>query len=165
MEEQRECKTCNEIKDVKTGYYPNRNECISCVSKKESVYRRKASLQYKIENGGSERVKQTPGDYADIYQEKQVSEFLTALGWKLNPNGVWSKKGFKDENKKWEKPLKKYIHPNSSNYHGSVRSPIYLKRLELLELREKGFTYSKIGSIYGISPATVMRIIRDDYNK
>ena len=48
MEEQRECKTCNEIKDVKTGYYPNRNECISCVSKKESVYRRKESLQRRI---------------------------------------------------------------------------------------------------------------------
>ena len=166
MEEQRECKTCNEIKDVKTGYYRNRNECIDCVREKEATYRRKASLQYKIENGGSERVKQTPGDYADIYQEKQVSEFLTELGWKLNPNGVWSKKGFKDENKKWEKPIKKYKHPNSSIHRGgSVRSSVYLKRDKLLELREKGFTYSKIGSIYGISPATVMRIIRADYNK
>jgi hypothetical protein len=165
MEEQRECKTCNEIKDVKTGYYPNRNECIDCVRQKESIYRRKASLQYKIENGGSERVPQTPGVYADKYQEQQVKEFLTAIGWKLNPNGVWSKKGFKDENKKFLKPIKKYKRPNPSHSNGSVRSPVYLKRLELVELREKGFTYNKIGDIYGISPATVLRIIRDDYTK
>jgi len=164
MEEQRGCKTCHEMKEVKTGYYINRNECIACVREKEATYRRKESLQYKIENGGSERVPQKPGVYADIYQQKQVTEFLTALGWKLNTNGVWSKKGFKDENKNFLKPMKKYIRPDG-NYHGSERSPVYLKRDKLLELREKGFTYSKIGSIYGISPATVMRIINDLYDK
>ena len=152
------------MKDIKTGYYAHRNECISCVNKKESIYRRKESLERRINNGGSERVKQTPGDYADIYQEQQVTEFLTALGWKLYPNGVWSKKGFKDENKVWEKPLKKYKKENG-NYHGSERSPIYEKRDELLKLRASGMTYMKIGNIYNISPATVMRIIRDLYDK
>lgn len=164
MEQQRKCKNCNEMKDIKTGYYAHRNECISCVNKKESIYRRKESLERRMNNGGSERVKQTPGDYADIYQEKQVSEFLTALGWKLNPNGVWSKKGFKTKDKVWEKPLKKYKKVNG-NYHGSERSPIYEKRDELLLLRASGMTYMKIGNIYKISPATVMRIIRDLYDK
>jgi hypothetical protein len=145
-------------------FYLNRNQCIVCVREKEATYRRKESLNRRINNGGSERVKQTPGDYADIYQEQQVTEFLTALGWKLYPNGVWSKKGFKDENKVWEKPLKKYKKENG-NYHGSERSPIYEKRDELLKLRASGMTYMKIGNIYNISPATVMRIIRDLYDK
>lgn len=153
------------MKDMKTGYYAHRNECISCVNEKESIYRRKESLERRMNNGGSERVPQKVGVYADIYQEKQVTEFLIALGWKLNPNGVWSKKGFKDENKKWEKPLKKYKNPISLNHKGSERSQVYLKRNELLELRETGMTYVKIGNIYNISPATVMRILRDMYDK
>ena len=152
------------MKDIKTGYYAHRNECISCVNKKESIYRRKESLERRINNGGSERVKQTPGDYGDIYQEQQVTEFLTALGWKLNPNGVWSKEGFKNKDKVWEKPFKKYKKIND-NYKGSERSSVYEKRDELLELRKNGMTYMKIGNIYGISPATVMRIIKDLYDK
>ena len=165
MEEQRECKTCHEIKDVKIGYYINRNECISCVREKEATYRRKESLQYKIENGGSERVPQKPGVYADIYQQKQVTEFLTELGWKLNTNGVWSKEGFKNKDKVWEKPIKKYKHKHSPNHKGSERSSVYLKRDELIKLNNNGMTYMKIGNIYGISPATVMRIIKDNYDK
>ena len=161
---QRRCKDCNEIKNM-NEFYLNRNQCIVCVREKEATYRRKESLERKINNGGSERVKQTPGDYADVYQEQQVTEFLTALGWKLNPNGVWSKKGFKTKDKVWEKPIKKFKRVISGNYTGSERSPVYLKRNELLKLRETGMTYIKIGDIYGISPATVMRIIKDNYDK
>ena len=164
MEEQRQCKNCNEIKNM-NEFYVNRFQCIACVREKEATYRRKESLQRRMENGGSERIPQTPGVYADEYQEAQVSEFLTVLGWKLNPNGVWSKKGFKTKDKKWEIPIKKYKHPNLGNYKGSERSPVYLKRDELLKLRETGMTYIKIGNIYGISPATVMRIIKDNYDK
>jgi len=163
MEEQRQCKNCNEIKNM-NEFYVNRYQCITCVREKEAGYRRKESLNRKIENGGSERVPQKPGVYGDEYQQAQVSEFLILLGWKLNPNDVWSKEGFKDKNKKWEIPIKKYIKPNQ-NYKGSERSPVYLKRNELLELRETGMTYIKIGNIYGISPATVMRIIKDNYDK
>ena len=161
---QRRCKDCNEIKNM-NEFYVNRYQCIVCVREKEATYRRKESLERKMNNGGSERVKQTPGDYADIYQEQQVTEFLTALGWKLNPNGVWSKKGFKTKDKVWEKPIKKYKRIDKGNYKGSERSPVYLKRLELIKLREDGMTLSKIATIYGISPATTLRIIRDDYDK
>jgi hypothetical protein len=164
LEGQRRCKDCNEIKNM-NEFYVNRFQCIVCVREKEATYRRKESLQRRMENGGSERIPQTPGVYADEYQEAQVSQFLKVLGWKLNPNGVWSKKGFKDENKKFLKPIKKYKKENNGNYKGSERSPIYLKRNELLELRETGMTYIKIGNIYGISPATVMRIIKDNYDK
>jgi hypothetical protein len=158
------CKNCGENKDI-SQFYVNRFQCIVCVREKEAIYRRKESLQRRINNGGSERVPQTPGVYSDIYQEQQVTEFLTALGWILNDNGVWSKEGFKDKDKVWEKPFKKYIHPNSSNYKGSERSPVYQKRFELIELRGRGMTYQKIGDIYGISPATVLRIIKDNYDK
>ena len=161
---QRRCKDCNEIKNM-NEFYVNRYQCIVCVREKEATYRRKESLQRRIENGGSERVPQTPGVYSDVYQEQQVKEFLTALGWKLNPNGVWSKKGFKTKDKVWEKPLKKYKYINLGNYTGSERSAVYQKRDELLKLRETGMTYIKIGDIYGISPATVMRIIKDNYDK
>ena len=161
---QRRCKDCNEIKNM-NEFYVNRYQCIVCVREKEAIYRRKESLERKINNGGSERVKQTPGDYADIYQEQQVTEFLTALGWKLNPNGVWSKEGFKTKDKVWEKPIKKYKRVDNGNYKGSERSPVYLKRLELIKLREGGMTLSKIATIYGISTATALRIIRDDYDK
>ena len=161
---QRRCKDCNEIKNM-NEFYVNRYQCIVCVREKEATYRRKESLERKMNNGGSERVKQTPGDYADIYQEQQVTEFLTALGWKLNSNGVWSKKGFKTKDKVWEKPIKKYKRIDKGNYKGSERSPVYLKRLELIKLREDGMTLSKIATIYGISPATTLRIIRDDYDK
>lgn len=161
---QRRCKDCNEIKNM-NEFYVNRFQCIACVREKEATYRRKESLERRINNGGSERVKQTPGDYADIYQEQQVTEFLTALGWKLNPNGVWSKKGFKTKDKVWEKPIKKFKRVISGNYTGSERSPVYKKRDELLKLRETGMTYIKIGDIYNISPATVMRIIKDNYDK
>ena len=161
---QRRCKNCNEMKDIKTGYYAHRFECITCIREYELRLRTEKNTKHKMENGGSERVKQTPGDYTDIYQEQQVTEFLTALGWKLNPNGVWSKEGFKNKDKVWEKPFKKYKKIND-NYKGSERSSVYEKRDELLELRKTGMTYMKIGNIYGISPATVMRIIKDLYDK
>jgi hypothetical protein len=159
------CTKCNETKNSMTDFYVNRHQCIICVRIYENELRRKKDEERMINNGGSERVKQTPGDYTDIYQEQQVTEFLTVLGWKLNPNGVWSKKGFKTKDKVWEKPIKKFKRVISGNYTGSERSPVYLKRNELLKLRETGMTYIKIGDIYGISPATVMRIIKDNYDK
>jgi hypothetical protein len=160
----RVCTKCNETKNSMIDFYVNRFQCITCVREYENKTRRTKDEERMINNGGSERVKQTPGDYTDIYQEQQVTEFLTALGWELNPNGVWSKEGFKNKDKVWEKPLKKYKKIND-NYRGSERSPIYFKRDELLELRKTGMTYMKIGNIYGISPATVMRIIKDLYDK
>ena len=165
MEGQRRCKNCNEMKDIKTGYYAHRFECITCIREYELRVRTEKNTIHKMENGGSTRVPQKPGVYADEYQEAQTKEFLTLLGWKLNPNGVWSKKGFKNKDKVWEKPIKKYKKPSNSNYHGSERSPVYQKRDELLKLRKTGMTYVKIGNIYGISPATTMRIILDLYDK
>jgi predicted transcriptional regulator len=164
LEGQRRCTMCNEIKNI-TEYYVNRHQCIICVREYELRVRTEKNTKYKMDNGGSERVPQTPGVYADVYQEGQVTEFLTLLGWKLNPNGVWSKKGFKNKDKVWEKPIKKYKKPNTGNYKGSERSAVYLKRLELIKLREGGMTLQKIANIYGISPATTLRIIRDDYGK
>jgi hypothetical protein len=148
-----------------TDFYINRHQCITCVREYENKTRRTKDEERMINNGGSERVKQKPGDYTDQYQEGQTTEFLTLLGWVLNDNGVWSKEGFKDKNKNWLKPIKKYISKNHTNYHGSERSPVYQKRDELIKLKEKGMTYIVIGDIYGISPATVMRIIKDKYDK
>jgi len=164
LEGQRRCTMCNEMKNI-TEYYVNRHQCIICVREYELRIRTEKNTKYKMENGGSERVKQKPGDYTDIYQEQQVTEFLTALGWKLNTNGVWSKEGFKNKDKVWEKPIKKYKHKHSPNHKGSERSSVYLKRDELIKLNNNGMTYMKIGNIYGISPATVMRIIKDNYDK
>ena len=146
-----------------TDFYVNRHQCITCVRVYENKTRRKRDEERRINNGGSERVPQTPGVFSDEIQEGQVSEFLTLLGWKLNDNGVWSKEGFKTKDKVWEIPIKKYKRISSGNYKGSERSPVYLKRLELIKLREGGMTLSKISTIYGISPATALRIIRDDY--
>ena len=165
LEGQRICTNCNKVKDIKTGFYVKRHQCISCVREYELKVRTEINTKHKMDNGGSERVPQTPGVYADVYQEGQVTEFLTLLGWKLNPNGVWSKKGFKTKDKVWEKPIKKYKKPNTGNYKGSERSPVYLKRLELIKLREGGMTLQKIANIYGISAATTLRIIKDDYGK
>ena len=161
---QRRCTMCNEVKDI-TEYYQKRHQCIICVREYEATTRRKNSLKRTIENGGSERVPQQCGVFSDVYQQQQVSEFLTLLGWKLNSNGVWSKEGFKTKDKVWEKPIKKYKRVDNGNYKGSERSPVYLKRLELIKLREGGMTLSKIATIYGISTATALRIIRDDYDK
>jgi hypothetical protein len=161
----RVCTRCNETKNSMTDFYINRHQCITCVREYENKTRRKKDEERKINNGGSERVKQRPGDYADEYQEGQVTEFLTLLGWVLNENGVWSKDGFKDKDKKWEIPIKKYKRLNNSHCKGSERSPVYLKRDELVKLREGGMTYQKICDIYGISPATVLRIIKDKYDK
>ena len=161
----KECCDCYEVKSL-DDYYLNayKNPMKRCKVCYNSNYRKNTD-NYNKERGGSERVPQTPGVYSDIYQEQQVTEFLTLLGWKLNPNGVWSKKGFKDENKVWEKPIKKYKRLDKGNYRGSERSPVYQKRLELIKLKDEGMTLSKIASIYGISPATTLRIIRDDYGK
>jgi predicted transcriptional regulator len=165
LEGQRRCTNCGEVKDIKTGFYVKRHQCISCVREYELRVRTEINTKYKMENGGSERVPQKPGVYADEYQEAQVTEFLTLVGWKLNPNGVWSKKGFKTKDKVWEKPIKKFKRVGTKNQHGNERSAVYLKRLELIELRERGMTFQKIADIYDISPATVLRIIRDDYGK
>jgi predicted transcriptional regulator len=165
LEGQRRCTICGEVKDIKTGFYVKRHQCISCVREYELRVRTEINTKYKMENGGSERVPQKPGVYADEYQEAQVTEFLTLVGWKLNPNGVWSKKGFKTKDKVWEKPIKKFKRVGTKNQHGNERSAVYLKRLELIELRERGMTFQKIADIYDISPATVLRIIRDDYGK
>jgi transposase-like protein len=165
LEGQRRCKNCGEVKDIKTGFYSKRFKCITCVREYELRVRTEINTKYKMDNGGSERVPQKPGVYADEYQEAQVTEFLTLVGWKLNPNGVWSKKGFKTKDKVWEKPIKKLKRIGNKNQNGSERSPVYHKRLELIELKQKGMTYQKIGDIYDISPATVMRIINDLYDK
>jgi len=165
LEGQRRCASCGEIKDIKTGYYVKRLKCITCVREYELRVRTEINTKHKIENGGSERVPQKPNDYADEYQEAQTKEFLTLLGWKFNSNGVWSKKGFKTKDKVWEKPIKKLKRIGNKNQNGSERSPVYDKRLELIELKQKGMTYQKIADIYDISPATVLRIIRDDYGK
>jgi hypothetical protein len=164
LEGQRRCKNCNEVKDI-TEYYVKRHQCISCVREYELRVRTEINTKYKMENGGSERVPQKPNDYADEYQEAQTKEFLTLLGWKFNPNGVWSKKGFKTKDKVWEKPIKKFKKIATKNQNGSERSPVYQKRLELIELKQNGMTYQKIADIYDISPATVMRIINDLYDK
>jgi hypothetical protein len=161
----RVCTKCNETKNSMIDFYVNRFQCITCVREYENKTRRTKDEERMINNGGSERVKQTPGDYTDIYQEQQVTEFLTALGWELNPNGVWSKEGFKTKDKVWEKPIKKYKHKHSPNHKGSERSPVYLKRDELIKLNNDGMTYLKIANIYNISTATVMRIIKDNYDK
>jgi hypothetical protein len=164
LEGQRRCTMCNEIKNI-TEYYVNRHQCIICVREYELRVRTEKNTKYKMENGGSERVPQKPNDYADEYQEAQTKEFLTLLGWKFNSNGVWSKEGFKTKDKVWEKPIKKFKKKATKNQNGSERSPVYHKRLELIELKQKGMTYQKIGDIYDISPATVMRIINDLYDK
>ena len=161
---QRRCTMCNEVKDI-TEYYQKRHQCIICVRDYELRTRRKKDEEFNKERGGSERVPQTPGVFSDVYQQQQVTEFLTALGWKLNDNGVWSKKGFKTKDKVWEKPIKKYKRIDKGNYKGSERSPVYQKRLELIKLREGGMTLSKIADIYGISTATALRIIKDKYDK
>jgi hypothetical protein len=158
LEGQRRCTVCNEVKDIKTGFYSKRRQCIFCVRKYENTTRRKRDEEYKMENGGSERVPQTPGVYADEYQEQQVKEFLTLLGWKLNPNGVFSKEKFKTKDKVWEKPIKKYIKKNE-------KSSLYEKRDELVKLREEGLTFYQIGDIYGITASIAMRIIKDTYGK
>jgi len=158
----RVCTRCNETKNSMTDFYVNRFQCITCVREYENKTRRKKDEERRIRNCGSERVPQTPGIYSDELQEGQVSEFLTLLGWILNDNGVWSKEGFKSKDKVWEIPIKKFKRP-VGNYKGSERSPVYLKRDELIELRQTGMTFQKIGDIYQISPATVLRIIRDDY--
>jgi hypothetical protein len=165
LEGQRRCTNCKKVKDIKTEFYVKRHQCISCVREYELTIRRKKDEQYKMENGGSERVPQKPNNYADEYQKGQVTEFLTLLGWKFNSNGVWSKEGFKTKDKVWEKPINKFKKIATKNQNGNERSPVYHKRLELIELKQNGMTYQKIADIYDISPATVMRIIRDDYAK
>jgi len=165
MEGQRRCYNCNELKDIETEYYTKRLKCITCVREYELRVRTEINTKHKMDNGGSERVPQKPNDYADEYQEAQTKEFLTLLGWKFNPNGVWSKEGFKTKDKVWEKPIKKFKRLINKNQNGNERSAVYQKRLELIELKENGMTYQKIADIYDISPATVMRIIRDDYAK
>jgi hypothetical protein len=165
LEGQRICVSCGEVKDIKTGYYVKRLKCITCVREYELRVRTEINTKHKMDNGGSERVPQKPNDYADEYQEAQTKEFLTLLGWKFNPNGVWSKEGFKTKDKVWEKPIKKFKRLINKNQNGNERSAVYHKRLELIELKQNGMTYQKIADIYDISPATVLRIIRDDYGK
>lgn len=160
LEGQRRCYNCGEIKDIKE-YYSKRKQCIICVRKQENIYRREESLKIKIDNGGSERIPQTPGLYADKYQEAQTREFLTLLGWIYDiDTKIWNKPGFK-ENGLFIiiKPKEKKRKPGSGGVRKKRKSVVHNNVNEILKLLELGHSYTEVAEFYDCSITLIRKVV------
>ena len=160
LEGQLRCTICNEIKGIKE-YYPKRKQCIICVRKQENIYRREESLKIKIDNGGSERVPQTPGVYSDEYQEAQTKEFLTALGWIYDEDTkIWNKPGFK-ENGLFIiiKPKENKRKPGSGGVRKKRKSAVHNNVNEILKLLESGHSYNDVAEFYDCSITLIRKVV------
>jgi hypothetical protein len=95
------CSHCGERKAT-TYFYNSRSQCKTCVLIFERERRLGQNNERLEENGGSERVPQTVGVFADIYQKRQTEQLLKILGWEYSTeNKLWYKAPYNDANGVW----------------------------------------------------------------
>lgn len=163
----KQCSDCNEIKSIDTDYYksslnkPYKN-CKKCYLKRN----REGILDNQKVNGGSERVCYYPNMYTDEYQKEQTFWLMELLGWKFNKNGVWSKEGVKDKNKKWyifeESPKKPKR--NVSNNTGRKFAGVHKHTDEVILKHKEGLDFYELADIYECSHTTIRKIVKE-YNE
>ena len=151
----KKCKVCLEWKHIDEYYFHSRvtglkfNECMECQREKDRIDR-----EYEKEmKGGSDKIKQRPNQYADKYQKEQTFLVMNVLGYTYNEDsGIWTKPGVKeiiDGKIVFPKIIKK--NRKVGKYEVKVDSDMLLK---IIEYREKGMGWVKIGDKLDISDTT-----------
>jgi hypothetical protein len=153
----KKCLVCKEWKTITQYYFQSitKNkrfaECCDCNKEKNRVERE----QYLIENGGSERVPQTPNIYTDEYQKHHTFSFLQLLGYTYNEEfGIWIKPGFK------ELIDGKIVFPNIDM---TVKKPKHKSKTyvsdetfkKIIEYKNAGWSIQKIEEKLNISDTTI----------
>jgi hypothetical protein len=157
----KKCKTCNEWKTQDDYYFHSRvtgvrfNECKICQNIKDKQERE----DYLEENGGSERISRHPNKYEDKYQKEQTFMVMRILGYTYNEDsGIWTKEGWK------EIVNGKIVFPQIKKRKklGTYESKVTYEIIEkIIELRDKGMSYEKIGDKLDISDSAAFK----HYNK
>ena len=163
-----------EVLEIPDGY----KKCLDCnkVKYKDSFYKSKNNVLYKCcklcysnkfsntikENGGSIRVPNRPDTYTDIYQKQQTFEFLKLCGWEYT-NGIWWKKGIKNEFNVWdkieEKVKKKIIKKQRTVFYNKFND-LYEQIDDIVIKRSEGMRFEDIADIYNCSHTTIRSVYK-----
>lgn len=143
-------------KNNTTGYY--QSKCKRC-NNDYANGKLKDYYQTKYETrGGSERVLHKPGEFMDIYQEKQVSWLLELIGWSKDGD-IWVKEGIKtvqDGNIVWDKIIPT---PKVKKDRKKPTPKRTYNINKIIELRNNGLTILEIAGIMGCSKPTIRKLL------
>lgn len=153
----KKCNTCQEWKLVDEFHYHSKvtgirfTTCKVCQKIKDNeIYQRELE-----ERGGNDRIKVKPNDYQDKYQKEQTFMVMEVLGYTYNEDcGVWTKPGVKeliDGNIVFPKVKKKR---KLGVYDSRITYDILNK---IIQLKERGLSYDKIGDKLGIASTTAFK--------
>jgi len=161
----KQCRTCRIYKNRMDDYYYHGEskkttylDCRKCCNKREKN-RRKEERQGELEtSGGSEIVNNRVGVWVDEYQKKQTYMVMKVLGYTYNDEyGHFVKPGVKeliDGKLVFPKVKKKLIYTSGINWNEEHRQ-------EIIELynSSKDWTYKRIGIKYGVSTASIQKLV------
>jgi len=159
------CRTCQQYKHRMDDYYYHGKskkttylDCRKCCNKRELDRRRESRYGELETSGGSERVYNKVGVWADEYQKEQTYMVMKALGYTYSDEcGHFLKPGVKEYiNGKlvFPKVKKKLIYTSEINWNPEHRK-------EIIELynSSKDWSYKRIAIKYGVSTASIQKLI------
>lgn len=155
------CKGCNTYKIIEGNFYTwgklNRPQtlCKVCHNKK-SRQRTKEYFEHKrINNGGSERVKNRPNVYMDEYQKEQTFWIMNLMGWTFDEEtGVWWKEGIKDKFKQWDK-IKNRVKVKPEKQKRKI-----IDMDKIVELKNRGFSNTQISDMLDYTQVTIRKYLK-----
>jgi hypothetical protein len=160
----KQCRTCQEYKHKIDDYYYHGSskkttylDCTKCLNLRE-LNRRRAERQEELESsGGSEKVHSNVGVWEDKYQREQTYMVMKVLGYTYSEEcGHFLKPGVKeyvDGELKFTKVKTKITYTSAINWNPEHRK-------EIMELYASGgWTYKKLGKKYGVSTASICKLI------
>lgn len=156
----KKCTICKEWKTLEEYYMHSKKtnlrfaECAECHREKDRRERR----EYLENNGGADKILQTPNEYMDEYQKKQTFFVMELLGYIYNEEvGIWTKPGWKEliDGEIVFSKIKKV--KKISRYDVKVT---YQMIEEFIRLKERGWNSERIGNKFGVSDTTVFKYIK-----
>jgi hypothetical protein len=168
--EYKKCNQCKELLPV-SEYYAARAgrytgkliaRCKVCHNEKNrNTYKQKMK-----DNGGGLVVPRYPNTYGDEHQRVNTFLIMEALGWVFNDNGVWSKEGIKDSEKKWafkQRPdYVKYTGKDLPAQYPKIKHKAYSRIDEMNELLKQGYPLYYVCKEFGVARQTLHKMLRED---
>lgn len=167
----KQCRTCQEYVH-KDGYYNYKSrgivykeylDCKKCLNKRESIKRKRERQEEKETGGGSSRIRNDVGVYEDEYQKEQTYMVMKALGYTYSEEcGHFLKPGIKeyvDGKLVFPKVKPRIVYTSAINWNEEHRR-------EIKQLYESGeWSYKKLGIKYGVSTASICKIVNKIKNE
>jgi len=166
----KQCRTCQEYKHKIDDYYYHGSskkvtylDCVKCLNLRE-LNRRREERQEELESsGGTERVSNNVGVFLDKYQKDQTYMVMKVLGYTYSDEcGHFLKPGVKeyvDGELKFSKVKTKITYTSQINWNEEHRR-------EIMDLYATGkWTYKKLGVKYGVSTASICKLINKIKNE